>query len=182
MPRYERPTRDDFPEHLRYAWDKLAEGRGGTLPNVFLSLGNNPEILRGYTRMGNALWAHCGLDTRTREIVILRTALLRKSTYEWHQHVRIGLAAGLTDAHINALHHWGDSGLFSEDEKILLAYVDALAKNDHPAQYIFDAMQHHFPQTTVAGVTALVGFYFMTALYLGAMDVETETPFVGWEV
>jgi hypothetical protein len=34
----------------------------------------------------------------------------------------------------------------------------------------------------MVGVNLLAGFYGMTAKYLGAMEVEMEEPFVGWEL
>jgi alkylhydroperoxidase family enzyme len=185
MARIPRATRDTFPEELKYVWDRLdrdPDATDGSKLNIFNAMGNNPAILRGYLRAANPLWASCGLDTRTREIAILRCAIVRHSMYEWHQHVRIGRAAGVTDAQINALHHWHNSDLFSPPEKAMLGYLDALAETDHPSQQVFDELTRHFPVGTVVGITILGAFYFMTAKFLGAMEVEPETPFVGWTV
>ena len=43
------------------------------------------------------------LSPRVREIVILRVAWRSGSTYEWGQHVRIGLDSGLAQHEIDAL-------------------------------------------------------------------------------
>ena len=89
MTRLPRATRAEFPEELYYVYDRLPNGPDGTPMNIFAAMGNNPGLLRSYLRLANPLWAQCGLDPERREIVILRTALLHKSVYEWHQHVRI---------------------------------------------------------------------------------------------
>jgi alkylhydroperoxidase family enzyme len=145
-------------------------------------MGNNPELLRSYLRLGNGLWAICRLDLPTRELVILRNAILRHSTDEWRQHVRIGRAAGLSDDRIVALHNWRHSDLFSEQEQALLGYVDALGASDHPPADVYDELSRRFDPSTIVGITLLSASYAMTAAFLGAMEVETEEPFVGWEL
>lgn len=173
-------SRGQFPEQLAYVWDRL--DASGMPPNIFRVMGNNPALLRNYLRLGNSLWSDIGLDVATRELAILRTAILAHSTYEWHQHVRIGRAAGLTNERINALHHWRASDAFSEPERAILAYVDALNASDHPLDDVHQELAKHFPPATVVGINLLTGFYGMTAKFLGAMEVETEDEFVGWEV
>ena len=180
MSRLPAMTRDEFPEDLRYAWDRIAGG--GSPPNIFSALGNNPEVLLGYLRLGNALWNHCGLDLKTREMVILRCAYLQNSAYEWHQHVRIARDAGLSDATINAIRRWRDSPDFSESEQALFAYADSLAASDHPGDAAFDALAKHFDSSALAGITVLIAYYFATAKFLAAMEVSTETGFIGWSL
>ncbi len=182
MTRLPKATRADFPEELLYVFDRLPNGPDGSPMNIFATMGNNPGLLRSYLRLANPLWAQCGLDPERREIVILRTALLHKSVYEWHQHVRIGHEAGLSDARILALHTWQNSDQFSEFERAILGYVDALVASDHPEQEVHDALAKHLPAAGVAGVNLLIGTYIMTAKFLGAMEVQPETAFVGWRL
>lgn len=173
-------TRDSLPEELRYVWDRNAVGR--EVPNIFRTMANNPEVWRAYLRLGNGLWSHCGLDVATRELVILRTAILYHSQYEWHQHVRIGRQAGLRDEQIVALHHWRGSPIFTELERAILEYVDAVHASGHPSQEVHDRLAALVPPGTLVGVNLLTGFYGMTARFLAAMEVELEEPFVGWQL
>jgi alkylhydroperoxidase family enzyme len=181
MSRLPAATRETFPDELKYVWDRTMAGPTGAA-NIFATMGNNPEVLRGYLRCGNALWASCGLDVKTRELVILRCAYLKNSAYEWHQHVRIGRDSGLSDAQMNNLKDWAASNLYSPAERALLAYADSLNVSNHPGGAVYDALAKHFDPSTIVGVTILVAFYFATAAFLGALEVETETPFVGWEI
>ena len=182
MSRLPKATREDFPEELKYVYDRLPRARDGTPMNIFAAMGNNPGLVRSYLRLANPLWAQCGLDPERRELVILRTAILQHSVYEWHQHVRIGRDAGLADARIVALHHWRSSDLFSEEERAILAYVDAIVATDHPAAEVHNELAKHMPGSGVLGVNLLTGFYIMTAKFLGAMEVEPEETFVGWQL
>ena len=45
-----------------------------------------------------------------------------------------------------------------------------------------NSLAAHFDPSTIVGVNLLTGFYGMTAKFLGAMEAETETPFVGWQL
>ncbi len=182
MSRLPKATREIFPDEIKYVWDRTMAGPTGAA-NIFSAMGNNPEVLRGYLRCGNALWAHCGLDVATRELVILRCAYAQNSAYEWHQHVRIGRDAGLTDAQINGLRNYRENTLFSPAELALFAYVDAMAASDHPGDVAFNELKKHFPEpAALVGITLIIPFYFATAKFLATMEVETEVPFIGWEV
>lgn len=181
MARLPFAERASIPDDLVYVWDRNA-AEGGVPANIFRTLANNPALWRSYLRLGNGLWTQCGLDIAMRELVILRTAILHHSLYEWHQHVRIGRQAGLSDERIVALHHWRTSELFSEPERALLGYVDAVAASDHPSDDAHNELAKHFDSSTIVGVNLLAGFYGMTAKFLGAMEVETEEPFVGWQL
>lgn len=180
MARLPLVDRSDIPEEIAYVWDRTATG--GHQANIFRLMGNNAQLWRSYLRLGNGLWSQCGLDVPTRELVILRTAILHHSTYEWHQHVRIGRTAGLSDARIVGLHNWRQSDQYSESERALLSYVDAVGASDHPSDEAHNALAKHFDASTMVGINLLTGFYGMTAKFLGAMEAETEEPFVGWQL
>ena len=181
MARLPFAERSSIPEDLLYVWDRNANAEG--IPaNIFRTLANNPPLWRSYLRLGNGLWTQCGLDVATRELVILRTAILHHSLYEWHQHVRLGRQAGLSDERIVGLHQWRTSELYSESERALLSYVDALAASDHPSDDAHNELSKHFDSSTIVGINLLSGFYGMTAKFLGAMEVETEDPFIGWQL
>jgi alkylhydroperoxidase family enzyme len=181
MARLRKVERDDIPEDLHYVWDRLG-GEGGQPPNIFRVMSNNPELMLNYVRFGNSLWRLCGLDPATRELVILRTAFLKQSTYEWHQHVRIGREAGLSDERILGLRDWQEGDLYNEPECWLLSWVDALHESDHPPQDLYEGLARHFPPPAIVGVTLLTSFYGMTAKFLASMEMETEAPFVGWDL
>lgn len=180
MARLPEARREDFPEELQYVWDAVADG--GQPPNIFKALGRNPNILRSYLRLGNGLWRYCGLDLKTRELVILRSAYNKQSRYEWHQHVRIGRDAGLSDEVILGLRNPQESPAFDERQKLLLAYVDAMNTDAAPNESLFEAMLTTWGEEATVGATLLVPFYEMTAKFLAAVDVQPEDAFVGWDL
>jgi alkylhydroperoxidase family enzyme len=165
-----------LPEDLQARWDRTAaRGQVLNIQRVFFA---NPGIrLDAF-----GVWKASGLDDRSREIVILRCAFRKQSKYEWHQHVRIARDAGLSDELIHAVTDWRPSAVFAPEERVLLAYVDELADGPRPSDESLAAIASQHPREEVVGITFLITLYFQLAHVMAAFDLETETPFVGWEV
>lgn len=175
MARVPLPTRASITDPaLQERWQRLEE-RGPVL-NIFRLFMVNPAIELN----ARAIWQASGLAPRAREIVILRAAFVRESRYEWHQHVRIARSEGVSLAEIAAVRHWREADCFSEDERALLAYVDALA-GGRPDDEVYVALARNRTPAEIVGVTMLISTYFSLALLMQAMDLETEEPFVGWD-
>ncbi len=177
MTRIVLPTRESLTdETLQRRWDRMA-ARGPVL-NVLRMFMLNPDLELNARR----LWQASGLAPRQREIVILRCAYVRSSTYEWHQHVRIAAGEGLSLAEINAVRDWQQAAIFSEDERALLAYVDALKDGARPDDAVFQAVAANRSPAEIMGVSMLITTYFQLAAMMAIVDLETEEPFVGWDV
>lgn len=176
MARLPLPTRETLAPEMQVRWDRASER--GPLLNIMRLLMVNPEIRLDAL----SVWRASGLSPRVRELVILRAAFARQSRYEWHQHVRIARDAGLTDAEINGVTEWAVSSLFSADERALLAYVDELAVNQRPSDAAFAAIREGRTDAEMVGITMLITLYFQLAQMMAAFDLETEVPFVGWQV
>ena len=68
----------------------------GRVFNIFTTLGRHPKLLKRWMVFANHCLLKSSLPPRERELVILRAGWLCKSEYEWAQHNRIGLDAGLS--------------------------------------------------------------------------------------
>jgi alkylhydroperoxidase family enzyme len=176
MARIPLPTQESLTdETLQRRWQRQA-ARGPVL-NIMRLFMVNPQIELN----ARAIWQASGLSPRAREIVILRCAATQESTYEWHQHVRIAHGEGLPLAEIAAVRHWQDATCFSEDERVLLAYVDAIATTRRPSDEVYAAFAAGRSPAEIVGVTMLITTYFQLANVMAALDLETEEPFVGWD-
>ena len=71
------------------------------------------------------------LDCKTprplRELMILRTAQLSDSAYEWHQHRLMAAEAGVPEQQISELAMWRHSEAFDARERAALAFTEAMA-------------------------------------------------------
>ena len=150
MARIPLPTRETLPPALQDRWDRTA-ARGPVL-NIQRAFFANPAIR--LDALG--AWRASGLEPRARELVILRCAYRNESRYEWHQHVRIARDVGLSDADIDAVRNWQQSNEFSEVERALLAWVDALADSQKPSDAQFATFAQGRSEEAIVGITYLV--------------------------
>lgn len=151
---------------------------GGSL-NVYRSLANDVGLLEAFRRYGTAVWEGIDLTPEEREIVILATASAAGSAYEWHQHVRVALDAGVPTAQIRAVS--GDRDALPPERAALAAYTERFVEgtvDDATAERLL----RFFDDAALVGVGQLAGLYLGLARQLDALDVDTEGPFVGWDL
>jgi 4-carboxymuconolactone decarboxylase len=148
--------------------------------NVYRSIAHEPEVVRSFRAHLSATWEHCGLSDRERELLILAVAREIDSEYEWHQHVRIALLEGLTPEEILAVSE-GDFSGFTEKEQAIMEFSQAAAADETTDEHV-ERLSEFLSVEHVSGTTALVGAYVALNVTLAALDVETEEPFVGWQL
>jgi 4-carboxymuconolactone decarboxylase len=105
--------------------------------------------------------------------MILRTAQLHKSHYEWHQHRRMAAEAGVTDYEVAELEMWRSSKPFSPETRAALAFTDAIVEGRVPAQ-INDELALHFDLAQRVELTVTAAFYSMVPRVLEALGVPVE--------
>lgn len=148
--------------------------------NVYRTVARQPRILEPFRTFGSAVWEHCGLSPRQRELAILAVGAEMRADYEFHQHVRIALREGIEPAEIQAVVD-GDDERFDETEQAILAYTRAYV-NREVDDATCTALVEAFDEPTVVGTSLLAGIYTMIGLLGDALALETEEPFVGWEL
>jgi alkylhydroperoxidase family enzyme len=105
--------------------------------------------------------------------MILRTATLHHSPYEWHQHRRMAAEAGVTDNEIAELEMWRSSKVFGPETRAALAFTDAIVAGEVP-DAINDELAAHFNLTQRIELTVTAAFYSMVPRVLDALGVPIE--------
>jgi alkylhydroperoxidase family enzyme len=147
---------------------------GGRTPlNLHQTLAHAPELMRGMLGLAEALRHDSTTSRRLRELVILRTAQLEKSSYELAQHIPMARAAGIVDAEIAALDHWRNSSSFDDRERAALACAENIAGGGPANDAELDRL---FTPGEIVELTVTVAFYLMTARVIQALDIRLETP------
>jgi alkylhydroperoxidase family enzyme len=165
---------EDLPEEYRYLFTESDVGEA----DIFRAMANAPKQMQWYMRYSTRLWEI--LPEREREVVILAAARALDHEYEWHQHVRLGREAGVTDAEINAISA-GDHDALDEADAALAAYARSVALGDtRDADH--ERLVEAYDTETATGVALLASHYVATGRTLDALGVEPEEEFVGWEL
>jgi 4-carboxymuconolactone decarboxylase len=151
------------------------EELGAKQVNLYRCLAHAPDLLRAWMRFAWALRGHDKTSRRLRELMILRTATLHQSPYEWHQHRRMAAEAGATDYEVAELEMWRTSTAFSPADRAALALTDAIVSGEVPADVIGE-LARHFDHEQRVELTVTAAFYSMVPRVLDALGVPVEQP------
>lgn len=157
----------------------LANNAVGEL-SLFKTLANNPEVLQSYMRWGTVLWENSGLTEQEVELVILAVARFLNSRYEWHQHVQLARAAGLTDESILAIAN-GNHDQLTPSQQTLARYAEEFLDGEVTSE-LSEQIRRHWDDETLVGLTLLCSHYLATARTIDALSIEPEDSFVGWQL
>ena len=147
---------------------------GPNILNIFRTLVRAPKALTRFNAWGGyVLSRRNDLPEREREIVILRVGYLCKSGYEFTQHTRIGLAAGLTADEISRIKQGAAAG-WSPADAALIRAADEL----HADQFITDAtwreLASHFTEKQCMDVVFTTGQYTQVSMMLNTFGVQLD--------
>jgi 4-carboxymuconolactone decarboxylase len=141
--------------------------------NLYRALAHAPGLLRAWMDFAWLLRGHTATSRRLRELMILRTALLHHSPYEWHQHRRMAREEGVTETQVAELEMWRTSQEFDESEKAALALTDAIVEGEVTPE-IIDELGRHFSLPQRVELTVTAAFYAMVPRVLDALGVPIE--------
>lgn len=165
---------ENHPELSELA-DRISSGRRGKLINVYRTLLHSPPLAESWFNHINQVRWGTEIDGRLREIVIIRLGHLVASAYVLRQHVPL-LAAGegMIQAECDALADWQNSDLFSDGERAVLAYVDAMTRDIVVPDDVFEPLRTHYTDRQIVELTLMIGAYISHARVLQALEVDLE--------
>jgi 4-carboxymuconolactone decarboxylase len=175
-PRIAPLPRSGNPPDVQALIDDALPANGPTA-NIFLTLANHPGLMRRFMPFGGKLLMKGKLPARERELVILRTAWLCGSDYEWGQHARIGREAGLTDEELARI---PTGAGWSAPDDLLLKATDELATDHRLSDGTWAALADRYDDQQLIELTLLVGSYAMVAGMLNSVGVEREAGVEGF--
>jgi alkylhydroperoxidase family enzyme len=151
------------------------EARGKPVLNIFRTLANHPDALRGFLGLGSyVLSKRNTLPGRERELVVLRAGFLSRAGYEWTQHVPIGRRAGLTEAEIEAIKAGADAPGWSAADAALLRATDELHRDQFVSDATWRALAAHFTQKQCVDVVLTAGQYTLVSMLLNSLGVQLD--------
>jgi alkylhydroperoxidase family enzyme len=141
--------------------------------NLYRALGHAPDLLRAWMDWAWLLRGHDATSRRLRELMILRTAQLHHSQYEWHQHRRMARDEGVSETQVAELEMWRTSDKFDASEKAALGLTDAIVEGNATPEVIGE-LERHFGYAQRVELTVTAAFYAMVPRVLDALGVPVE--------
>lgn len=165
------------PEDLVQA---ILERRGGALLNLDRALLWSEPLARGWNAYLKNVRTGLGASRKLRELGICTVALLTGAHYEYHHHAPDFLAAGGTQAELDALQAFVKAPRGSAleglqgDEALVVRYAAQMTRDVKVDDALFAQLKERFGTTELVEITAAIATYNMVARFLVALGVTPE--------
>ncbi len=160
--------------------------RGGQLIQLDKALLWSEPLARGWNVYLKAVRTELPTSRKLRELAICTVALLTGAAYEYHHHAPDFLAAGGTQAELDALNahlapflkqnqplaQWNIAG--AAIENVVMQYAAEMTLHVKVSDATFAALQQHFDTTQIVELTSAIATYNMVARFLVALGVTPE--------
>lgn len=162
---------DELNDEQRTFLEPFSDAKG-RFHNIFGVLARHLPLLRAWRDFGLYTMQGSRVPGRMREALILRAASNRRSDYEWHHHVRIARAVGMTDdeiEHIRLSQPTGDADL---DLAVLAA--DQLESDATVSARVWADLTARLGLEGAMDAVFTVGAYTALAMGLNSCGVSIE--------
>ena len=164
----------DHPE-LAELIGKIKGARGGRLINVYRLMLHSPKLASAWFEYNQAVRYGTELDGQSREIAVIRVAILNNVEYVQRAHgPTYALKEGLTPEQVAAIADWQPTKLFSDQQRALLAYTDAITQQINVPDQVFADVRKYFSERQIVELTMLIGTYNMFTRVLQALKIDPE--------
>jgi AhpD family alkylhydroperoxidase len=154
---------------------KIRGARGGRLINIYRLMLHSPALADAWFDLNQAVRYGTEIDGQCRELAVIRVAILNNCDYVVRAHgPAYALKEGLTPAQVEALGDWRSSHLYSDKQRALLAYVDAMTRDIDVPDTVFENARKHFSERQTVELSMLIGAYNMLTRFLKALKVDPE--------
>ncbi|MEO0550610.1 MAG: carboxymuconolactone decarboxylase family protein [Pseudomonadota bacterium] len=115
------------------------------------------------------------LDPKLRELGQTRAGFAVGSQFVFSQHCKASRDVGLTQAQVEAIPHWSVASCYSEIERAVLAYTDALVlQHGRVPDGVFETLKAHLSDEEVLELTYITCTYMMHAVMSRALRLEYD--------
>ena len=148
--------------------------RGREVPLLYRMLGNAPAMLDAWIGMAWPLRSEPDADRGLRELLIMRTALLTRSSFEWQAHWHAARRAGVTEAQLEALGEWEASSEFSAAERAALSCTDEIVLDGGAPSGAVAELREHFSAGECVELILTASFYVCVSRTLHSLGIEAD--------
>jgi alkylhydroperoxidase family enzyme len=174
----------EFPPEMREAMAALrpANPRHRRMPtnnrpkalNTLGTFAHHPELARAFLTFNGHVLLGTTLSERQRELIVMRVAAIRKSSYEWYQHLFVARDAGLTDEEIGRVAYGPASPLWSPLEAALLQSTDEMIIDGGIAAETWKILAGELDNQQILDVIFTAGAYDILARMFKSLDLTMD--------
>jgi 4-carboxymuconolactone decarboxylase len=184
MARIEPLAPRDFPPEMRDAIAALRppNPRHPAMPtadrpkalNTLGAFAHHPELAQAYFTFNGHLLLATTLSARQRELIVMRVAALRQSSYEWYQHLFAARDAGLTDEEVGRIAYGPTSPLWSPLEAAILRAVDEMVTDGGITAPTWESLAAELDSRQLLDLIFTAGGYDILARMFKSLDLTMD--------
>ena len=138
-----------------------------TQSEAFRVVANNPGVARvAFTQLMQLL-ENNRLDTRLRELMIMRIGWVTGSAYEWTNHWRVATTADIPPEDVLAVRDWRNSDRLTAADRAILAATDECLEGKSISDAVWTELAKHItdPAQQVEFVVAMGNWLMFSMLF-----------------
>lgn len=150
--------------------------------SIFQVLLNHPPLARGINDLLATMLWHGTLDSRLRELAIMRIGWLTGCDYEWTQHWRVASRLGVPRDDLVGVRDWQQHAGFGSVERAVLAATDDMVHHGAVSAGSWAACETEFhgDTTVLIELVTVIGAWRMVASILQSLEVPLEEGVSSW--
>jgi alkylhydroperoxidase family enzyme len=149
---------------------------------IFQVLLNHPKLASGLNDLlARMLWQG-RLDSRLRELAIMRIAWLTSCEYEWAQHWRVAQGLGVSADDLAGVRDWPSYKGFGPTERAVLVATDDVVRDGVVSEQSWAACRAAFgsDNAVLVELVTAIGAWRMVSSILQSLQVPLEDDIVSW--
>jgi alkylhydroperoxidase family enzyme len=162
----------NFLEHYRR--------KSGKIYNIFLTQARHPEMSKKWGVFSDYILNGSTLPPRDRELLILRIGWLCRSEYEFGQHSRIGMKAGLSQEEVERITKGPEAPGWSLFDAALIKAADELHSQALISDATWGVLAQTYDEKQMIDVIMTVGQYNLVSMFLNSAGVQLDQKVTGF--
>lgn len=146
-----------------------------TIFNLRATLMRHKDLFLRWGLFANQVFIRSDIPPREKEIIILRTAWLCQSEYEWEHHKAGSLRAGLfTEDIINRIKEGSGAEGWDTSDVLLIRAVDELYAENRISDSTWKNLSERYKINQIIEILFIVGYYSLLALTMNSLGAQVE--------
>ena len=150
----------------REAYQGIVSGPRKGAAGPFNALLRSPDLADRVQRVGEFVRFQSSIPAALNEMAILITGRFWGAQFEFWAHRRLGRAAGLSDAVIDAIAEGRRPAAMSDDERMVYDFCTELFRDKAVSDASFAAVTRRFGEQGVIDLIAASGYYSIVSMVL----------------
>jgi alkylhydroperoxidase family enzyme len=175
MARVPYPTREEFPDAYKAAYDRIINERGKS--HIFLALANIPNLVDILLDFTKEMKVGAKVAQPLRELSIVTVGHVSDCDYEFDHHWNIALKAGVRRAQLEQIGEAATSPEFDARERAVIRYAKEVTQTAEASDETWAELRKNLPVREAMDIVMSVAWYNAVVRMLKPLLIETEEWF-----